>query len=172
MNKSDLVNEIVFGLEDMQEVASRYNAKIVDSLPKDCSTSYSTSAKVGDNVENLFESLGHLMLSDETPSDPIKDLYESLVAMGVERQTDKETAIGALDAIIVDFCEGFEDDRVAMSMLRQEIVRAGIDIRSPSKAGLLMVVEYLAEAESEYKDAEEVNLNKDRRMQLARSVRE
>lgn len=171
-NKSDLSNEIAFGPEEMQEIASRYNAKITDSLPEDCSTSYSTSAKAGDNVENLFESLGHLMLSGEVPSDPIKELYESLVAMGVERQTDKATVIGALDAIIVDFCEGFEDDRVAMSMLRQEIVRAGIDIRSPSKAGLLMVVEYLAEAESEYKDAEEVNLNKDRRMQLARSVRE
>lgn len=171
-NKSDLINETAFSQEDMQEIASRYNAKIADSLPEGCSASYSTSAKVGDNVENLFESLGHLMLSGEIPSDPIKELYESLVAMGVERQTDKATAIGALDAIIVDFCEGFEDDRVAMSMLRQEITRAGIDIRSPSKVGLLMVVEYLAEAESEYKDAKEVTDNKDRRMQLARSVEE
>ncbi|MFQ6060563.1 MAG: hypothetical protein ACE5KV_04580, partial [Thermoplasmata archaeon] len=135
------------------------------------SPSYSTSAKTGSNVEKAFESLGHFILSENIPSDPIKEMYEALVAMGIQQQTEVRTPLGALDAIFVDVCEEFDDDRLAMSILRQEISRAGIDIRSPSKEGLLKVVEYLAEAESEYRDTKIVLANKERRMKWVRSVR-
>ncbi|MFQ5883922.1 MAG: hypothetical protein ACE5IO_02345, partial [Thermoplasmata archaeon] len=157
-------------LDDMQEMAIRYNFGLEEALPERLSATYSTSAKVGDNVEKAFQSLGHMILSDQIPEDPIKDMYESLVAMGVEKEATKGTPIGALDAIFVDVCEEFEDDRVAMSLIRQEIVRAGVDVRGPSKEGLLKFVEYLAEAESEYKKAKEVDVNRDRRMQWVRGA--
>ncbi len=170
-SKSDLVQDTAIGLKDMQEVASRYNVGIEQALSPPLETSYSTSAKTGENVERAFESLGHLVLSDGSLEDPVKELYESLVAMGISRAADKATLIGALDAIIVDFCERFEDDRLAMALLRQEIIRAGIDVRRPSKEGILKAVDYLAEAESEFWDEKTVLRNKVKRLSWARAAR-
>lgn len=171
-NKNDLSGDYAFEQDDLIAVASRYNSGFKKELPANLTTCFSTSAKTGDNVETAFESLGHMVLAKEIPDDPIKDLYESLVAMGVHRQTDTGTPVGALDAIIVDFCDDFKDDRVAMSLLRQEIVRAGIDIRSPSKEGLLKVAEYLAEAGAEFQDEKTVLANRDKWMNLARNVKD
>jgi small GTP-binding protein len=171
-NKNDLSDDSAFEQDDLIAIASRYNSGFKRELPADLATCFSTSAKTGDNVESAFESLGHMVLTEEIPDDPIKDLYESLVAMGKHRQTDRGTPMGALDAIIVDFCDDFDDDRIAMSLLRQEIVRAGIDIRSPSKEGLLKLIEYLAEAQSEYKDEKFVISNRDKWFQLARDVKD
>ncbi|MEE9151064.1 MAG: Rab family GTPase [Thermoplasmata archaeon] len=171
-NKSDLADDYEFEPVEMRTIASRYNIGIKDSLPKDLKTSYSTSAKTGENVEKTFESLGNLVLSEKALKDPVRELYESLVAEGIYDHGDKTTLVGATDAIIVDFCQGFEDDRVAMTLLRQELYRAGIDIRSPSKEGLLKAVEYLAEAESEYKDEKTVIGNKKRRLDWVKGVRD
>lgn len=171
-NKNDLSGDCVFEQDDLVAIASRYNSGFKKELPANLATCFSTSAKTGEDVESVFESLGHMVLAKEIPDDPIKDLYESLVAMGKHRQTDRGTSMGALDAIIVDFCDDFDDDRIAMSLLRQEIVRAGIDIRSPSKEGLLKLVEYLAEAQSEYKDEKFVISNLDKWLQLARDVKD
>lgn len=171
-NKNDLTDESIFDLDDLRFVASRYNSGFKEELPDGHYSSYSTSAKTGDNVEMTFQSLGHMLLAEKIPDDPIKDLYESLVAMGKHRQTDRIKPVGALDAIIVDFCDDFEDDRVAMSLLRQEIIRAGIDIRSPSKEGLLKLVEYMVEAQSEYKDEKFVMENRDKWLKLAKEVKD
>ena len=46
-NKADLENEMVVKESDLQELASKYDAK-----------AFLTSAKTGQNVENLFEALG------------------------------------------------------------------------------------------------------------------
>ena len=171
-NKNDLSADSAFEQDDLISIASRYNSGFKKELPANLTTCFSTSAKTGENVESAFESLGHMVLAKGIPDDPIKDLYESLVAMGKHRQTDTGTPVGALDAIIVDFCDDFEDDRVAMSLLRQEIVRAGIDIRSPSKEGLLKVAEYLAEAGAEFQDEKTVLANRDKWMNLARNVKD
>jgi small GTP-binding protein len=171
-NKSDLVNEYAFEPEEMVAMASRYNIGIEDSLSSNLKSCYSTSAKTGENVETIFESLGHLVLHEKVPKDPVREVFETLVADGIYRHTDRTTMLGATDAIIVDFCEGFEDDRMAMSLLRQELSRASMDIRNPSKEGLLKAVEYLAEAESEFKDQDVVINNKERRLGWVRKARE
>ncbi|MFQ5910131.1 MAG: Rab family GTPase, partial [Thermoplasmata archaeon] len=108
-NKSDLTGELEFEGEDIAEIASKYSDQFKDVLPKDLTSWYTTSAKTGSNVEKAFESLGHLMLSEKLQEDPVKELYQSLVATGIRRAADKTTLIGILDEIIVDFCEGFED---------------------------------------------------------------
>jgi len=100
-----------------------------------------------------------------------EELYESVIAMGVSRQSDKSTAVGALDAILTDFCEGFDDDRLAMSFVRQETIRAGIDVRNPTRDGLLVIVEYLAEAESDFLGAKEVHANHEKRLAWAKAVK-
>jgi len=170
-NKSDLSASATFNFAEMKSIASRYNAGLDDVLPKGLSTSYMTSAKTGNDVNEAFDSLGHLMLSRKILDDPIKELYESMIAMGVSRQSGKRTAIGALDAIITDFCEGFDDDRLAMSLIRQETVRAGVDVRNPAREGLLKIVEYIAEAESEFLDEKKVAANREKRMAWAKGVR-
>ncbi len=170
-NKRDLAKDPKSGHEYMRAIASKFNVDIGDDLPEGLSTCLMTSAKTGENVEKAFQSLGHLMLSDKPPTDPVKELYESIVAMGVTRNNDKSTPVGALDAILVDFCEEFDDDRLAMCMLRQEITRAGLDVRNPTREGLLRVIEYLAEAETEFMDAKTAISNRERRLAWAREAK-
>jgi small GTP-binding protein len=170
-NKSDLKGRFEFEHEELVEMASRYNTRSERNQSEPIKTDYITSAKTGTNVEKAFESLGHLVVSEEEPANPIKELYESLIAQNVKRTSDKTTPIGALDTIIVDFCEGFEDTRLTMPILRQEFARAGIDIRSPSKEGIFKIVEYLAEAETEFQDEKTVRSNFKKRMNWAQGVK-
>jgi small GTP-binding protein len=171
-NKADLENEIAFDSAMREEMASRYNYGITDSLPPHLSTSYLTSAKTGSNVESAFESISHLLLNNKEPENPIKELYETLVAEGIYRQADKKTLIGATDALIVDFSGGFEDEDLAMSNITSEFIRAGLDVRNPSKDGLLRVVEFLAECESEHKEEEIVLKNRQRRLDMINRIKD
>lgn len=170
-NKSDLRRDYEFEFEDLGNITSRYCAGSEEILPRELSADYATSAKDGSNVENLFTSLSHLVLSEKGAKDPVSELYESLVAAGMGRSTDSTTAIGALDAIIADFCEGFEDSRTSMLILRQEFARAGIDINDPTKDGVMKVVEFLAEAETEFKSEETITSNLERRRELALNIK-
>ncbi len=77
----------------------------------------------------------------------------------------------ALDAIIVDLCAGFDDAKVAMVILRQEVARAGLDINEPTVDGILRVIDYLAEAEAEFLDPATVARNRERRRDWARAAR-
>jgi small GTP-binding protein len=171
-NKSDLEGEYEFEPKDIVEIADRYNGSIDNILPMGLATNYSTSAKTGSNVENAFESLGHLLVSNTDSEDPVKELYENIVALGIHRSTDITTSIGALDSIIVDFCEGFNDSRTSMLILRQEIARSGLDINNPTKKGIIKVIEYLAEAENEYMDEKTVYSNLENRMKLIWEIKE
>jgi small GTP-binding protein len=170
-NKSDLKGEYEFEPGDLTDITSRYNSGSKGLLPPELESGYPTSAKTGENVERLFESIGHLLLTNQGFVDPVKELYESVVALGVNRTSDKRTPIGALDAIIVDFCAGFEDSRLAMLILRQEIARAGIDVANPTKKGILKAVEFLAEAEADFLDEKIVLSNLERRMKWASRVK-
>ncbi len=169
-NKSDLKGRFEFKPEELNELAMKYNIGYDKILPKSLVTSYETSAKTGKNVENAFESLSYLLTSTEEVVDPVKDLYEALVATDTKRTFDKDLPISVLDAIIVDFCEGFEDSRLVMPILRQEIARAGIDIRSPSKEGILKLTEYLAETEAEFKDEKTISANFRRRLDWTKGI--
>jgi small GTP-binding protein len=169
-NKSDLKDEYEFELKDLHEVAMRYHGDLEGILPKKLKPYYSTSAKTGRNVNKMFESHGHLVLSNNELEDPIKKAYESLTALGIRRSVDMKTVIGVLDAIILDFCEHFSDPRMAMLILRQEVARAGFNINNPTKEGVLRVVEYLAEAENEFIDEATVKDSFERRLGWAREI--
>jgi len=168
-NKADLAGEAEFGLDDLAGVAARYAKGDARVLPSHLDSSYATSAKTGSNVERAFESLGHLVLSGRTV-DPVKEVYDAVVATGLRRSSDLASPVGVLDAIIVDFCDGFEDPKTAMLVLRQEIARAGLDINNPSAEGILRVVDYLAEAETEFQDEKTVGANRDRRRRWAEKI--
>lgn len=171
-NKSDLTEAHEFALDDLAGVAAKHNAAFDEDLPPGGTTAWTTSAKSGENVERAFETMGHLLLARTSSASAVKELYEGLLATGIQRYSDRTTAVGALDAIMMDFCRGFEDSRTAMSILRQELTRAGIDIGAPTKPGLLRAVGYLAEAESEYKDERAVRANLERRKAIVEGVRD
>jgi small GTP-binding protein len=155
-NKSDLKGEFEFSPEELADMAKRHNAHSEGVIGKDLKSNYSTSAKDGTNVEKVFETLGHFVLAEGDLKDPVKKICEILKATRIRRHSDKTTPIGALDAVIVDFFEEFKDSRVAMLILRQEISRAGMDVNDPEKKKLHKLVEYLADAEMEFFDEEEV----------------
>ena len=169
-NKSDLSGGFEFEFEDMLDVTERYNTNYDGILPADLDYSYSTSTRNGNGIRDTFESLGHLVLQSEEHENPVKELYEGLLATDIWRTSDRSTPIGALDSIMVDFVMGFEDSRMAMYILRQEIAKSGIDVRRPVKDSILRVVRYLAEAESGFLDEETVFSNLEKRMKWARQI--
>jgi small GTP-binding protein len=171
-NKTDKVDKFAFQPDQMVDIASRHNLGMEDVLPSGLAIQYATSAKTGENVERAFESLGHLVLTGRTPKEPVKELYENMMALGTKRRADYSTLIGALDEIIVDFCENLNDERSAMSIVTGELVRAGVDVRKPSREGLLRAVEYLAEAESAFRDPEAVVESREKRLQWVIRVKE
>jgi hypothetical protein len=171
-NKADLKDEFEFEPDEIFKRASKYNGPLEEILPKGLEASYSTSAKTGKNVQYAFESLGYMMLNDNKIVDPIKELYESLIVTGIQRNTDQTTTIGLLDSIIIDFCSGFEKSSMAMLILRSEIARAGIDINNPDKKGIQKLVDYLAEAENEYLEHEVVVSNMKKRHKWISKLRE
>lgn len=171
-NKSDLNGGFEFGFEDLLDLSDGYNSDYDCTFPKNLEFSYSTSIKTGEGIEEAFQSIGHLVLFNDELADPVKELYEGLLATDMYRTSERSTPVGALDAVIVDFCRGFEDSRMAMYILRQEIAKARIDIGRPTKEGIIRAIGYLAEAEMGFLDEEVVHANFERRMEWAHRIRE
>lgn len=167
-NKADVGGD-AFTADELAAIASRHGPGASRRLPAHLRTTYATSAKTGENVERVFESLGHLVVAGSAP-DPVREVYEMVVATGMRRSSDLHTPVGVLDAIIVDFCDGFEDPKTAMVILRQEVARAGLDINDPNPDGIRRAVEYLAEAEAEFHDGVTVATNRERRRKWAEGI--
>jgi small GTP-binding protein len=163
-NKSDLVDRATLKQGLIDNIASRFNVGLEHSLPSHLSASFITSAKSGEGVENAFESLGYLLLSEKMPRDVIKEHCEKLLAEGIFREKGMGSLVDATDTLIVDFCENYGDDAMAMKILRKQFIKAGLDVRNPKKNALLKAVEYLAEVESMHKEEDIVRSNKDRRL--------
>src|SRR5436309_1950018 len=58
----------------------------------------------------------------------------------------------------------------AMPIVRQQLTRAGIDVKAPTKEGLRLAVDYLAEAESSFRNAADVEASKLRRLGWIKEV--
>jgi len=125
------------------------------------SPAFVSSAKTGENVEAAFLAIGTLVIAQPET--------------GEEGEGTKEegplTLVGATDQIIVDFCREFGDMETGMPLVRQQLTRAGVDINGPTKEGLRLAVEYLAETEAGFKSAEEVEANKLRRLAWIKEAR-
>ncbi|MCK5039300.1 MAG: GTP-binding protein [Thermoplasmata archaeon] len=130
-NKADLVDQRQITNEDMEALASKYNT-----------TYFLSSAKTGENVESMFIALGESVIAAEHTS-------TGGTAVAQREITD---LVGVTDRIINDFCDSFGDRETAMAMIRQQFSRAGVDVKGPVKANLLVAVENLAEVEKGFKD--------------------
>jgi small GTP-binding protein len=152
-NKSDLKGSAQFSMEDLQIIASRYG-----------SSAFSSSAKTGENVEELFINLGKMLISGP------KDVKV------VETQTPDDipqemSVVEATDLIINDFCQSYGDMEIAMPVIRQQFTRAGMDIRNPTLEGLRQVIEFLAQVERDFKGESATKQNYSRRKLILSRVK-
>jgi len=99
-----------------------------------------TSAKTGMNVDVAFNALGEAMLIDAQ--------VKQRVVAPCARPVRPRTLIEAADRIIDDFCADFGDRVHAMSIVRQQFIIAGADIRALDRAALMRVVQLLGEVEA------------------------
>ncbi len=143
-NKVDLVPSKPTALEEVAEFGRSHGMPV-----------FVSSAKTGDNVEAAFLAIGQQVVA----------LPEAAEAARGEMEDDEPlTLVSATDRIIMDFCEEFGDTETGMPLVRQQLTRAGVDINAPTKDGLRLAVEYLAEVEAGFRNAEEIEANKLRRL--------
>jgi len=112
------------------------------------------SAKTGENVENLFATLGDMLVADVSASKP------------VSKAKPPQTLAEVVDFIIQDFCAQYGDLEKAMLIVQHQFEEAGVDIRKPHKESVLQALDGLAKAEelSLTKTVARVNLEERQRM--------
>ncbi|UCF07814.1 MAG: GTP-binding protein [Thermoplasmata archaeon] len=151
-NKNDLAPE--FGTAEIEEMIADY------SFPY-----YLTSAKTGENVNDAFYSIGKTMVKYLIDGEGRANLETPSV---MERYLDTEISMGrkltpleAEDLIIARYCDLLEDTDFAMSIVRMQFKRAGVNFEFPTAKGLTKVSEYLIDAVSDRVEA--TRLERERR---------
>src|SRR5436853_124421 len=106
-------------------------------------TGFLSSAKTGQNVEAGFLALAKSIIAQ---SDAKMSRREA-----VEEATHEFIAV--TDQIIMDFCDGMGGQEAAMPIVRQQLTRAGLDVKAPTREGLRLAVHYPAEPEASSRSA-------------------
>ncbi|UCE74162.1 MAG: GTP-binding protein [Methanomassiliicoccales archaeon] len=153
-NKSDLKTEAQFSFEDLQNIAVKYDSR-----------AYTSSAKTGENVEQLFLTLGKTLINIETKE-------EIKVSITPEDMPKEMSVVDATDLIINDFCKSFGDMEVAMPVIRKQFTKAGVDITNPTIEGLSEVINLLALVERDFNDERTTQENKSRRYLMLKRVKD
>ena len=149
-NKVDLVDRRKAHEEDAEDFCSKYDSEY-----------YLSSAKSGENVEKIFMSIGKEMMEERR----IEEM-DKATTFGAP-----STIIEASDKIIMDFCNQFGGMESGMPILREQFAKAGLDIKAPTKEGLIKVIGFLAEVESNLKDQATVSRNRARRLSIVKNAR-
>ncbi|UCD91922.1 MAG: GTP-binding protein [Methanobacteriota archaeon] len=149
-NKVDLIDRRKSYEEDAKEFSDAYEAQ-----------SYLSSAKSGENVEKIFRMIG-------------KEILEEKRVEEVEKSVEMDappSIVRASDKIIMDFCNQFGGLEAGMPIVREQFIKAGVNIKNPTKEGLIRAVNMLAEVEMTIKDHQTVTRNRNRRLALIRGAR-
>ena len=142
-NKIDLVDDRTQGEETLEYLKESLGVR-----------GFLSSAKTGESVEPCFLQLA-------------RDIVAKADArLGRHQGPEEEapTLIAVTDQIVTDFCDLMGGQEAAMPIVRQQMSRAGVDVNSPTPQGLRLAVEYLADAESSFRNADEVEATKLRRL--------
>ncbi len=148
-NKVDLVASRRSAQEDLDELKDVLEVK-----------GFLSSAKTGENVEAGFLALAKSVISDSGGKR----------AKGVAVDGVTNEYITVADAIIMDFCDVMGGQEAAMPIVRQQITRAGVDVKAPTREGLRLAVDCLAEAESAFRNADDVEASKLKRLGWIKEV--
>ncbi|HYM39667.1 MAG TPA: Rab family GTPase [Thermoplasmata archaeon] len=149
-NKVDLVKDRAEARDQLEDAMEELRV-----------SGFLSSAKTGESVEASFACLAKAVILEA----------ESRVRRGerVEEDVPNEL-IAVCDQIIMDSCDAMGGQEAAMPIVRQQIMKAGVDARSPSVEGLRLAVEYLAEAESGFRNAEDVEASKLKRLGWIKAI--
>jgi small GTP-binding protein len=139
-------------------------------LPPHLHPSYFSSAKTGEHVQDAFTALAYLIAGERTVDDEIRHHVETLVAMGLSQRVDVSTLKGVADAIIIDVVNGLPDMESALTLVRNEFTRAGVDTANPARDQLGRALEFLAEGEAMFLSEATVSKNLKRRKALLAAV--
>lgn len=140
-NKADLVRDDSEATKELSEIAKRAGMPVMF-----------TSAKTGQNVEQVFRKIGEMMISGEFVEK--KPLFEG------------GSLAQAVDEIVSDFCEQYGDNTKAMEIVESEFSKAGVNITRPTKESLLMAIEYLSDVERDIHGRDVSEVNKLRRWKM------
>lgn len=111
------------------------------------------SARTGLNVENAFRALGEIVIGGS------KDIRIP--------EDDANASIStALDSIITDFCDQFDDTTKSMEAVEKLSAKAELNINSPTRECSLEAIELMAEYEKDRLGKEIAEVNKLRRWKI------
>jgi len=122
VNKSDLIEQLKFTEENLLEFVKNYNSDF-----------FYTSAKTGANVDLSFQRLCEIMAQ--------KTLH-------MENILDPK---GVLEEIITYYCLLHGGQEQAMPIIKHQLELTGTDMNSPTKEGLLQVIERLTQITMSFK---------------------
>jgi len=168
-----LANKVDLGPIIPEDVFAALAAKYMvpgTSVPAQLHPSYFTSAKTGDHVQDAFTALAYLIAGERAVEDSIRHHVETLVAMGLSQRVDLSTLQGVADAIIIDVVNGLPDMESALTLVRNEFTRAGVDTAHPARDQLDRAVDYLADGERMFLSEATVLRNLSRRKSLLSAV--
>ena len=144
-NKVDLAANRRRVQEDLEELSASLDG---DGLLE--------SAKTGENVEGGFMLLAKKVMADAEARGAAEG--------GPVDDDDASGLIAVTDQIVMDFCGVMGGQEAAMPIVRQQLGRAGVDVKAPTVEGLRLAVECLAEAEASFRNAEDVEASKLKRL--------
>ncbi len=121
-NKSDLTAEAQFKEDDLNELTSQYNSEF-----------FLTSAKTGLNVNQSFQRLSEIMAGN---------------AVRIENISNPNDVV---QEIISDFCVLHGGAERSMPIINHQFKQAGVDINTPTKDGLLQVIERLTQVTASFR---------------------
>ena len=151
-NKVDLAGDHAYALDVLGYLEQKYEAR-----------GFLSSAKTGENVETMFRAVGSI----------VKEAIEG-TAERVAQPTPPirvvDPVVAVSDKIMTDFCAGFGGLETAMNVVRQQFEKAKLDVRAPTKEGLLKVVELLAQVEAKTKPAALVSANRLKRVSWVKAL--
>ena len=109
-----------------------------------------TSAKTGENVENVFITLGQALVGGRSGGEVSLKAAES-----------KLSAAEVMDNIFSHFVEHYgQETDFAMAVIRKQCQDIGLDIRNPSKGAILKLIDRLAEVEKDTLSPAQTSRNK------------
>jgi small GTP-binding protein len=122
-----------------------------------------SSAKTGENIEKMFGAIGSAVV--RTFEEPVERLAQPTPP---SRSVDPYLAVA--DKIMTDFCADFGGLETGMNVVRKKFEEAGVDVRAPTKEGLLDVVDRLSEVEKSVKPRDVVAANRLKRISWVRAL--
>ena len=145
-NKSDLVSDRVWAEEYLYFLTQKYSCPGI-----------LTSAKTGDRVESAFKALGEQIL--QGAGHPIRR-----IALVTPPQEPVDRLIRVTDKIMTDFCYHLGGVETGMPIVKRQLGLSGLDVRAPTTEAIRILIEKLAVVEGDFKGAEEILTNRERRL--------